>query len=70
MTRGTTTPDPPDDDDDGAPTDTPAPVPMLPGDSPGWFGYIAVGIALTSMALGLLVIGWLVVTILRRLTGN
>ena len=41
--------------------------PMKPGDSPGWFGYIAVGIALASLLVGLVVAGWVLFWLARRL---
>lgn len=40
--------------------------PMDPNDSPGWFGYIAVGIALVSMGVGLIAAVWLISWVVRR----
>jgi hypothetical protein len=40
--------------------------PMDPNDSPGWFGYIAVAIALASLVVGLLVVGWWLYAMVRR----
>lgn len=45
-----------DDDDEGV------------SDDVRWFGYIAIGIALTSQAIGVALAGWLVYRVVRLLT--